>query len=286
MKKYRLIKEYPGSPLLGEIARQSNRFNLQNTYYIDNTAVMNFPEKYSEFWQEVVEKDYEILSFKARNNYFALTGIKQGSIVNCKIENNTYKWETKYKSNQYDCYSRLNLEESLRFILENAFDIYSIKRLSDGEIFTIGDKVINKTNSLYYGIISEIYIRNNELEPYVATTINGNMGLFLNNIEKTKQPLFTTEDGVDIFEGYTFYIIDDENWQPCIYQNYISINEYKNALKFSTKEKAEEYILMNKPCLSLNDIIEDISKATKIKNVKNTNMIKSLKELVNTKING
>ncbi len=44
--KYILKKEYPGSPKLGNIID-----NLENDWI----------ENYPEFWQEVVEKDYEIL---------------------------------------------------------------------------------------------------------------------------------------------------------------------------------------------------------------------------------
>ena len=45
--KYKLIKEYPGSPKLGNIID-----NLENDWI----------ENYPEFWKLVVEKDYEILS--------------------------------------------------------------------------------------------------------------------------------------------------------------------------------------------------------------------------------
>ena len=44
--------------------------------------------------------------------------------------------------------------------------------------------------------------------------------------------------------------------------NDISINEYIHNLKFSTKEKAEEYILYNKPLLTLKDIEELLCKNT------------------------
>jgi hypothetical protein len=94
------------------------------------------------------------------------------------------------------------------------------------------------------------------------------MGLFLNNVEKVKQPLFTTEDGVDIFKGdKTYYVFNDLTpecnsgfkckWKVRggFYQNY-QVNQGNEYYKvFSTKEKAEEYILLNKPCLSINDIL-------------------------------
>lgn len=52
MKKYKLIKKYPGSPKLG--------FIIENGYYCDQLYIN--PKDYPNNWQEVVEKDYEILS--------------------------------------------------------------------------------------------------------------------------------------------------------------------------------------------------------------------------------
>ena len=82
-------------------------------------------------------------------------------------------------------------------------------------------------------------------------------------VEKAKQPLFTTEDGVDIFEGDKVYYIETNDTT----ENSFKVNEYTiqysgrflsdNTLhSFSTKEKAEEYILLNKPVLSLNDVMD------------------------------
>ena len=72
--------------------------------------------------------------------------------------------------------------------------------------------------------------------------------------KKIKQPLFTTEDDVNIFKGdkYCAVFYDFKYLEQEAIKNY----ELDNAtLRFSTKEKAEEYILLNKPCLSLNDLI-------------------------------
>lgn len=52
MKKYKLIKEYPGSPGLGYITSSENLIRLYR--------------EYPEFWEEIVEKDYEILSWRQK----------------------------------------------------------------------------------------------------------------------------------------------------------------------------------------------------------------------------
>ena len=128
------------------------------------------------------------------------------------------------------------------------------------EIFTIGDKTNN-------GTISKFEVDSSGIRVFFKEKpINYHVNL--NTLKHIKQPLFTTEDGVDIFEGNNLYSIDnmlnikkhllfnaryDDNTllNNCIFFN----SDYKH---FSTKEKAEEYILMNKPCLSLSDVWDNL----------------------------
>ena len=156
--KYILKKEYPGSPKLGNIID-----NLENDWI----------ENYPEFWQEVVEKDYEILSFKLPGN----------NIVDLK-------------------YARNNL----KFMLKNSsvYQIYSVKRLSDDEIFTIGDKVfseyvnytINKIGIVNDKcMVSALYDTNNPNGSRLHYNLNN-----LKKLKKLKQPLFTTEQRSEIEE--------------------------------------------------------------------------------------
>jgi len=78
---------------------------------------------------------------------------------------------------------------------------------------------------------------------------------------KTKKPvLFTTEDGVDIEQGnpndiWRVFITPSsyEAWKPI----QMGIPQYINSKDekyFYYKKSAEEYILMNKPCLSIADV--------------------------------
>ena len=90
--------------------------------------------------------------------------------------------------------------------------------------------------------------------------------------------MFCTEDGVDVFKGDKFYICKLHDWKliPCSASKNATFSIDKSK-KFSTKEAAEEYILMNKPCLSINDI-------SSMSTVAST-YLKNLKELVNQKRN-
>lgn len=229
MKKYKLIKEYPNSPKIGIFAKIEG---FANSFYPYKTSCGHFCytenqiENYPEFWELVVEKDYEILSMK------------------CK----------KSKLLHFN-----NSKSSLNFMLKNDYSIHSIRRLSDGEIFTIGDKIF-PNNKIY-----KFELKNNILKIWhcdisFSTPIierpsgqPGNCSWVegINNLKKIKQPLFTTEDGVDIFEGNKVYYVENYNLNWCIIPNYYKFVQSKTY--FSTKEKAEEYVIMNKPCLSLND---------------------------------
>ena len=237
--RYRLIKEYPGSPNLGSIKDSKN--------YI---PAMEHMKDYPEFWELVVEKDYEILSLIHKEQKTRILLAKDANIdvfLECKAS-------------------------------DNYWDIHSVKR-NDGEIFTIGDKVNN-------GIIKSIFIPFEFGTTTVCIQCDNKKGIYLQECEKVKQKLFTSEDGVDIFEGDNLYSIDnmlnikkhllfnaryDDN---TLLNNRIFFNsDYKH---FSTKEKAEEYILYNKPVLSLKEIKE----TTTIKGLS----LKKLEKLVQQKL--
>ena len=96
--KYKLIKEYPGSIKLGTIVyletEDNYMTNMENDFKLFPKKIV---ENYPEFWEEVVEKDYEILEVKGK--YGAISSYIE------KLDN-----DLKDKT------------------------IFKIKRLSDGEI--------------------------------------------------------------------------------------------------------------------------------------------------------
>lgn len=210
--KYKLIKEYPGSPKLGTelIPKVDKENDNTNNYYWEGSWFN--PKNFPEFWEEVVEKDYEIVDFHKGDN-----------------------------------------------------KIISIKRLSDDEIFTIGDKIF-PNNKIHKFEIKDSILKIWHCDISFSTPIiegpsgqPGNCSWIedISNVQKIKQKLFTTEDGVDIFEGDKIYSIDKtklifKDIDRIIQSQYFERSSlYKY---FSTKEKAEEYIFMNKPVLSLNDV--------------------------------
>jgi len=234
MKKYILIKEYPGSPKLGTIVEGKFLGHYHDISMQTTSITSNSVENYSEFWEEVVEKDYEILSYIGKSTKNVLSA-KLDPFVNNKL----IEWEDK------------NL------------DIHSVKRVSDGEVFTIGDFVNGRTISSFSINWMKIGFKVH-CDDVGKGNINDGCFFELQDLKTTKSPLFTTEDGVDIFESDKIYSIEsslnevDEKIAG-IYKhsntNHPVEHWYKDDKYFSTKEKAEEYILNNKPCLSLKDII-------------------------------
>jgi hypothetical protein len=171
-------------------------------------------------------------------------------------------------------------------------DIHSVKRLSDGIIITVGHAgkltlTENKTNikKVIDYCISKLEIKNNKL---IISYDNDLLNNFDINacLEGSKiQPLFTTDDGVDIYQGDKYVLIfDDFHKESFIADKDIKIwTDGKPYYRLSSKEKAYEYILMNKPCLSLNDLLSVWGLGDK-KHQANSPLFLNFKELLKSKL--
>jgi hypothetical protein len=317
MKKYRLIKNYPGcSWTLNSICSNDFIWDNGKKVYLKN---------YPEFWEEVIEKDYKILSFKH------------------KVSNHIWKNDSQLKDTFCIVDGKApftSLEEINRY--PKVYEIHSIKRLSDGKIFTVGDIIKHNNNVAYpIGELTKITIVSDTLffesnhnhhefntnmcfiskvqQPLFITkdgiqifkgdecwaidkTDLDHLGkvdfrnnhpydyaLYFSNEKKAQQyikenkPLFTTEDGVDIFEGDKVYGVEViNNFKLLIIENCImkTTHNPKHCIYLSTKEKAEEYILMNNPCLSINDVL-----SVSYPSIRNRVItVRKLQKLINSKL--
>jgi hypothetical protein len=137
------------------------------------------------------------------------------------------------------------VEGSMRFEVHNKWTIHSVKRLSDGAVFTIGDIVRFPTIKGYITAITEHYIAIHDVTTRIANVSHV--------IPKAKK-LFTTCDDVDISEGDEYWYIVENN--PFIDKNIplkgiardsnpnvSEVQKYLGSKCFSTEEKAKEYIL-------------------------------------------
>jgi len=234
MRKFKLIKEYPGSPNLGTTCEERNNkssfcyyFEGEKNIGITKDQVENQPE----FWEEVIEKDYEILSYLKKGSTTCTTTKRRGG------ENHEEYWK-----------------------------IYSVKRLSDGEVFTVGDtamtegsrgrhtirqfrlryKCIGKdaTGTYLYGDLDTIWIDWEE----------GCGGNWLESTVKEKNPIFLTDDGKDIFDGDKVWYVNKRDF----YKSYFIASKTQSFFSgtmayFLTEAAASDYIRKNKVLFTTED---------------------------------
>ena len=205
-------------------------------------------------WVEITKPEYTILSFKYKSN---------DNIWKLQ-ENGTYNLNNTYSFNKSS-------------FTTTFYSIYSVRRKSDGLILTVGDKTRN-----YH--IKSFEIINNQM------VVNMDLGtkkdlLCDMPLPQKVEKLFTTEDGVDIFEGKEVFVIHPTTLNTIVGITTIEYSSYKGWLFFSTKKALEEYILMNKPCLSFNEVLKlKDEHYLQIGVLRTTSFWIQLKELVKTKL--
>ena len=230
MKKYRLIKEYPGSDSVGLVVSLKSPNGLYEGYQYNYYS--KHVENQPEYWEEVVEKDYEIV---------AMTN-SEGTIMYFKDG-----WCT--KRNDTVCIHRT---PSLGYILRNGINnnIHSVKRLSDGEVFTIGDLITG------YWYIDARSIQTIKICIYTGSIRFEQSGgcTYLSFAKKAKQPIFLTHDGKDIFEGDKVWWVNKKTFCSDYFVPTPSVTFFSDInAYFLTEEEAEEYIKRNKVLFTTED---------------------------------
>lgn len=217
--KYKLIKEYPGSPEIGTIVDLGSC--ADNSCYWDG---INFsPIKYPEFWAKVVERNYEILEkFQTLNGAKYIYG------------NDHFNWE---------------------YILARDYPISKVKRLSDGQIFTIGDKIEYKVGGYWAWssreAITGFRVRNDR-EIIIICLDNVEWAGLSDTVRKFVNPLFITEDGVGVYEGDKAWFVDPSDVYSVCSTTISSRQTFRgrndgDLYLFSTKELAEKFAIDNMP---------------------------------------
>jgi len=260
-KHYKLNQWYPSLP---EEFKHGNTFahecngkyfleSKHGYYHLDAKEVENNPE----FWEEVEEKNYEILKVKAAPTHYAYSL----NTFNSRIFD-------------YDATNK-NLD---------VWDIYSVKRLSDNEVFTVGDIVeISFDKSKYdtcyacsnqnntKGKIKDIQISsdNNDLHTHESAP----HGLYfrintywipLQYIDVIKELLFTTEDDIDIYKNDKYWLVTEGLYIRSTHGGNTDLPEYR--ARFSTKKKAEQYVDYHRVKFSEKDIENAIQNSQLHKN--------------------
>lgn len=261
MKRYKLIKTYPDSPELGTIIERECRH-----YCIDKNTHLRYPniENYPEFWEEIVEKDYEIKTF----------GYERGV-------DRTLDEYLKYSLVTGEVRDSKGADRLIDLIGTTPYYIKSVKRLSDGVTFTIGD-TCNPTGTGYkYNKrpITKIWFTDGGS----LRISSENYTLPISGIEHSKMPIFTSEDGVDMYEGDKYYFVPPEH-EGKVYihtaKEAFAISEY--GKRFSTKKAAENYIFNSEKRFSINDVIDAMPLDSDDVTFTLTKMLDNLKNLTQT----
>lgn len=214
MKKYK-------HKLTGDIAIKSAESYFLTTVKYNTNIPANIIEN-SNDWEEIIEKDYEILSF-----------VDISKLVK-KEDGLFYRENTQNKGVREDQISH--------------FRINSVKRLSDGETFTLSDKV-KQSNVIHNNTFTITGFEFDVNKEHLLAVGNG--GIKISKIEKIKPVLFTTEDGKEIFEGDTIFPVTDTFE---LLSTDLASRKDVGVRCFLIKEEAEEFVVMHKPCLSINDV--------------------------------
>ena len=212
MKKYRIIKEFPGSLSLGTI------FNENDEYF-------DIVSKYPEFFEEVNGPDYLIsqvlYATEVRTLFDGLYRIYQ-----------------------------VGVGFELEYILDNGGEILSVIRLSDSEVFTVGDRI--DFNGISKGKLLKIEFESAPVDKgtgklcFVNDTNNLGKWWSINELTKIKDHIFTTEDGVDIYFGDRFWFTEKYGNRIFNTTAIDSSGKSPSSKYFSTEEAAENYVLKYK----------------------------------------
>ena len=196
--------------------------------------------------------DWEIgmeITENMKYGYFSAVDSKYSKyfIANNNDMENTPEFWQKVEELEYE------ILKSIDSRLTNTYIIISVKRLSDNVIFSIGDlcnPIGEYSNNKHK--ITEIWFSNSG---YLRIS-SDNYCLDINSIEHSKKVLFVTEDGVEIFKGDYYHSVNIDTYT--LYEpesNGYASNKLIYKI-FSTKEKAEEYVLYNKTMFSLQEILD------------------------------
>lgn len=155
--------------------------------------------------------------------------------------------------------------------------ISKVRRLSDNQVFQLGDKVQSK----YAGnstIITKFIVDDNTIQVWGVWIMGMEAYVNLDDAILLKQPLFLDELGNEVFEGDTYYFIFNlggELYLRKIHSASITSGKTSTDKYFKYEKDAERYFDDNKPMYSKKQVLEalDWGKHEYYKSIANDNGI-------------
>lgn len=189
-----------------------------------------FQNEVNLFKSSKTKRDWEVVAFRER----------------CGIGIYKLREDGRYRNDNFlDMYGF-----SLNAMIEDGDIIISVRRLSDDWTVSVKDRV--KTMGGRTGIIKSFDATGHILFEDIT-------GLeHITTIQKHPQPILTTVDGVEVTDLTNFFptvLFEDGSMNVnCDRRTWDNDHARSKGKLFSTREAAEQYILNNKPMLSLNDV--------------------------------
>jgi len=255
MKKFKLIKEYPGSDHEGIIVSLKTPNGLYEGYQYNYYS--KHVENQPEYWEEVIEKDYEILiSRVVPQEILSVKRLSDGEVFTVGDLITGYSYEDArsiqtIKICRYTGIIKLEQEKGLTSLCAATKVKQPIYLTHNGKDIFIGDKVwyVNKENFYYDCILALPEVKfNSEIRAYFLTRVEAEDYIAKNKV------LFTTADGVGIKKGDMIHEVFRTT--KTISNTVVGCNRGLHdtfEVIFSTREAAEEYVNRNKPRLSIED---------------------------------
>ena len=226
MLKYKCVKRYPNGPDIGTIVTKDalGQYVQEHPLWIHSWEEI---ENFTEFWEEVKEKEFEILEYEGK----------------CCMCDGTCP------TRRDDC------------------KIYKVKRLSDLETFSLGDKVYwdwIQCSRKYFTIKSFKIGSEGELRFDTIESSPTDFNAEYCKIKHYKEPLFLDELGNEIVEGSTIWVTESLNTPWCSRAIFPKNSSYwniftdrrENTKIFVNKADCENYINENKPMFSKKQILD------------------------------
>ncbi len=245
MRAFKVIKEYPGSPPVGTIYEEwSVNTDIYRNKGVFGDLSFDHIKNYPEFWEEIKKLDYQIL----------------------QIAN----WNKTGYTDVYDCETPPTYNDLIRY------KIFTVKRLSDGLIFKVGDSYKCASNGLF--TIEGFKEHGNSLT--VTASTGGFTGL--NSITPTL--FFYDKKGQSVFANQLFYSVCKNTFKikEWILTDTICNLHNQSEVNFKDRKNAEEYIILNKKVLSAQEVIDLLGPR---RNSSNFRLKNSFIKLAESKIN-